>query len=254
MTSEPSTVPALERVADAAAVDALRLGHLSEHFDPFLRPFALDTLRTGGEVWVSRSGNDVDGLFLYLESEGFGSIFTLDRAVAEAFSTFHVGRSIYTDFPFGAAPETFGIYAVELGPIPPTHRFRHSVRFARDADRDAVLRLMRDVHGGVDDRWFRSMVRNDEVGFVVDGPAEIAGVAWVSVAGSTGRLHSISVRPRYRRTGVGTDLWHARAIWAERAGARRLLTEISDQNPGSRALSEAAGMRRVGELYRCVRA
>ncbi|HXQ94045.1 MAG TPA: GNAT family N-acetyltransferase [Thermoplasmata archaeon] len=245
-------VPVIERVPDARSARALPLGHLSEFFDPFLLPFALDTLRVGGEVWDSRAGDAVDGLFLYLDSEGFGSIFTRDPAVAQAFSTFHPGRSIYSDFPFGSAPEVYGVYEGDLASEPPGHRFRHAVRLALGPDREAVVRLMRDVHEVVDPRWFEPMVREDEVGFVVEGGNELAGAGWVSVASDHARLHSLTVRSRYRRTGVATDLWHARAAWAAQAGARRLVTEISDLNSGSRALAEAQGMRRVGQIYRCV--
>jgi RimJ/RimL family protein N-acetyltransferase len=246
-------VPVLERVTDETHARALSLDGLSEFFDPFLRPFLLDTLRSGGEAWVSRSGERVDGLFLYLEAETFGTIFTHDPAVADAFSTFHVGRSIYTAFPFGPFPEPFGIFVRELEGGSAPHRFRHAVRLARESDQAETIRLMRDVHGEVNEPWHRRPGRNDEACVVVDGMGELAGVAWVSVANGHGRLHSLSVRPRYRRTGVGTDLWHARALWAASAGARRLVTEISDQNAGSRALSERAGMRRVGEIYRCMR-
>jgi GNAT superfamily N-acetyltransferase len=253
MGPEAETVPEIVRVADPAEAAALRLAHLSEFFDPFLSAFALDTLRVGGEVWVSRSDLGVDGMFLYLESERFGSTFTRSPAVAEAFASFHPGASIFSDFPFGRASEVFGIYRCPLGEGELAHRFSHPVRAAGESDRDEVLRLMQDVHGVVDDRWFASIARPREVCFVVDGAAEVAGTGWVSVANGHARLHSLSVRPRYRRTRVGTDLWHARAAWARHAGAEDVLTEISDGNAASRAISEAGGMRRVGEIYRSVK-
>jgi GNAT superfamily N-acetyltransferase len=253
MDSGSGAAPGIERFGAAGDVGGAEFGHLSEYFDPFLVPFALDTLRVGGEVWVSRSPDGIDGLFLYAPSERFGSIFTRSPAVAEAFSTFHPGASIFSDFPFGAASETFGIYRVSLDGAPDGHRYSHPVRAADEGDRDGVVGLMRNVHGVVDDRWFDSLLREREMCFVVDGPAEIAGTAWVSVAHGHARLHSLSVRPRYRRTRVGTDLWHARVAWARHAGARQVLTEISDHNRPSQAIAEAGGMRRVGEIYRSVR-
>ncbi|MCI4370109.1 MAG: GNAT family N-acetyltransferase [Thermoplasmata archaeon] len=253
MTSPTPPVPALERVPDEPAVAALSLGHLSDYFDPFLVPFSLDTLRVGGEVWVSRTAAEVDGLFLYLESERFGSIFSRSPSVVDAFSTFHPGASIFSDFPFGRASEVFGIYRAAIGGSAEPHRYSHRVRAAEESDRDGVHALMRSVHGVVDDRWFASLTRERETCFVVEGTDELAGTGWVSVANVHARLHSLSVRPRYRRTHVGTDLWHARVAWAGHAGATEVVTEISDHNGGSRAISEGGGMRRVGEIYRSVK-
>jgi RimJ/RimL family protein N-acetyltransferase len=253
METGPDLLPAIERVPDPAAAQDLVFGHLSEFFDPFLLPFTLDTLRVGGEAWVSRSPGGVDGLFLYLDSEKFGSTFTRSPSVAEAFSTFHPGASIFSDFPFGRSSEVFGIFETPERTVPSPHRFSHAVRVAQESDRDEVVRLMRNVHGVVDDRWFATVRPAGETCFVVDGAGELAGAAWVAVANGHGRLHSLSVRPRYRRTRVGTDLWHVRMAWAHRVGADRVLTEISDHNTASRAIAEAGGMRRVGQIYRSVR-
>ncbi|MCI4326198.1 MAG: GNAT family N-acetyltransferase [Thermoplasmata archaeon] len=254
MVTDSSVVPGIGRIGDPGEVEPAEFGHLSEFFDPFLVPFAIDTLRVGGEVWVSRSEVGIDGLFLYVASERFGSIFTLSPAIAEAFSTFHPGASIFSDFPFGPSSEVFGMYRASLDDSPDPHRYSHRVRAAEESDRDDVLGLMRNVHGVVDERWFASLLREGETCFVVDGASELAGTGWVSVAGRSARLHSLTVRPRYRRTGVGTDLWQARVAWARNAGARDVLTEISDHNLPSRAIAEAGGMRRVGEIYRSVRA
>jgi GNAT superfamily N-acetyltransferase len=243
---------AVERVTDPSALGSLDLGGLSEFFDPFLSAFALDTLRVGGEVWLSARPGSVHGLFLYLESERSGSVFTRLRDVAESFAGLHAGSPVFSDFRLGAKSEAFQVFEGAPTGTAPAHQFRHPVRAAGDEDRDELLGLMRGVHGVVDDGWFRTVVREHEVGFVVDGDREIAGAGWVSVSNGVGRLHSLSVRPRYRRTRVGTDLWHARMRWAAGNGARRVVTEISEHNVGSRAIAEAGGMRRVGEIYRSV--
>ena len=62
-------------------------------------------------------------------------------------------------------------------------------------------------------------------------------------------MHSLAVRPMYRHLGLGTDLLFARLLWARAAGARSVLSEIADQNLPSRAVAEAGGMRRVGEIF-----
>lgn len=249
-SAEP--VRALGRVTEPAELGPLRFGDLSEFFDPFLSAFALDTLRVGGEVWVARPNGPVDGLFLYLESERSGSAFTRNREVAESFAALHPGSSIFSDFPLGARSEVFRIYEGTPEDRDPTHRYRHPVRAAKDTDGGELLGLMRGVHGVVDDGWFRTIVREHEVGFVVDGDGEVAGAGWVSVSNGVGRLHSLSVRPRYRRTGIGTDLWHARMRWAAGNFAGKVVTEISEHNGASQAIAESGRMRRVGEIYRSV--
>jgi hypothetical protein len=41
--------------------------------------------------------------------------------------------------------------------------------------------------------------------------------------------------------------------WARRAGAREILTEISEHNVGSRSIAIAGGMRPIGEIFLTVR-
>ncbi|MCI4370207.1 MAG: hypothetical protein L3J81_02625, partial [Thermoplasmata archaeon] len=175
-TAPSETLLPAERCPDLASLDELRLRGLSEFFDPFLGAFARDTLRTGGEVWVSRSGDSVDGLYLYLESERQGAVFTHSRPIAESFSARHSGSSTYSDFPLGTRSELFRIYEGTATGPDPSHRFRHPVRAGGDADRLEVLGLMRGVHGVVDDAWFTSIARENEVCFVVEGDRELAGV------------------------------------------------------------------------------
>jgi ribosomal protein S18 acetylase RimI-like enzyme len=247
---EPEPVARIERVADEDAARRLLLPGLSTYFGPFLHRFAIDTLRSRGEVWVSRSPSGVDGLFLYLEAERTGSIFTRSSAVAGTFASFRPGSSVYTEFRLGREREPYGIF---VGPTAARdHRFRHPVRPARESDRVGILSLLTSVYGAVAESWFDRVEREDELGFVVDGHAELAGAGWISLESGIGRLHSLAVRPRYRRLGIGSDLWHARAFAASHAGASALLTEIAELNVPSRRIAEAGGMRRVGAIYRCV--
>jgi GNAT superfamily N-acetyltransferase len=243
-------VPGLERISEPDSVGRLVLRGLSEFFDPLLPAFTRDTFRAGGEVWLSHSGGSVDGLFLYVESEKLGAAFTRSRPVAESFFALHPGSSTYADFPMGVRSEVFRLYEGSAVGNDFGHRFRHPVRPGAEGDRTEVLRLLRGVHGVVDDAWLTPMARDEEACFVVEGDGELAAAAWVSVSNAVGRLHSLSVRPRYRRTGMGTDLWHARMQWAAAGGARRVVTEISEHNVGSRAIAEAGGMRWVGQIYR----
>ena len=123
------------------------------------------------------------------------------------------------------------------------------VRTIREEDRTAVARLLVEQFGPVDPRWLGSMPPAGEKGFAVEVAGQIAGVGWVSLVNGQGRLHSLSVRPGYRRLGVGTDLWQARVLWSRASGAGRVITEVSEQNLPSLAIAAQGGMRNAGRMF-----
>jgi GNAT superfamily N-acetyltransferase len=233
--------------------EALRLPDLSEHFQPFLHHFMRESLRCGGEVQVSTTAGEPDGIFLYHDVEREASIFTRDRAVAEAFHRLRDHVSVFSEVEVAARSDVFLVYAADLGERTTGHRFSHSVRAAVRRDRPAVLALLRGVYDQVDERWLESAPYQYEACFVVDGAGELAGAGWVTVVNGHGRLHSLTVGPRYRRSGVGWDLFWARLQWCQHAGATHVISEISEHNVASRAIAEAGGMRAIGKMYRSQR-
>jgi len=245
----PDSGSSLRTVTRPDELDSLALRDLSDFFNPFLPHFMREALRCGGEVCVSVAGSEVDGILLYHDVEKLASIFTRDRAVAERFFQLRDPVGVYSEFELSPRSGVFDIYAAEHPSWNGSRRFAHPVRVAQSSDLEPILALMKEVYGRVDERWLESFPRGAEACFVVDGSDELAGAAWAAVANGHGRLHSLTVRPRYRRTGVGTDLWYARMWWTRRAGAGPVLTEIADQNLPSRAIAEAGGMRRLGRIY-----
>jgi GNAT superfamily N-acetyltransferase len=234
-------------------LDDFTLGDLSDFFNPFLRHFMGEALRCGGDVQFSAFGREVTGIFLYHDVENEASIFTRDRELAERFHAARERVPVFSDFELEPRSEVYHIYAADHPGWPDGHRFSHPVRVARPDDRPAAIELLREVYGRVDERWVASFPPGREECFVVDGSDELAGVGWASVINGEGRLHSLSVRPRYRRTGVGRDLFYARMGWTRRAEAIRVISEISEHNIASRAIAETGGMRAVGKIYRSVR-
>jgi len=222
---------------------------LSPWFNPFLPHFVYETLRCGGEVWCVRDGESLAGLTLHDPAENVTSVFTRKRALAEERVGTRETRAVYSDFRFDGPAECYGIYTGPVGPAGPAHRFRHAVRPVREEDLSPVADLMREVEGNVDDRWFRGVLDTPEAGFLIEVGSRLAGVGWVAVLGRRARLHSLAVRPMYRHLGLGADLLFARLLWAQRAGASEVLSEIADRNVASRAIAESGGMRRVGEIF-----
>lgn len=236
-------------MTSAEEIPGSGFGDLSEFFNPFLNRFAREALRGGGEVWLSKESLTVKGLFLYNTVERVGSIFTRDGTLAAAFFGVKDRASLFSEFPLGTKPEIYHIYAAEPSGDPNPHRFAHPVRLARATDRPAIVRMLNQMYGQIDTSWLRASSPEGDQCFVVEVGGEIVGAAWVSVVGPHGRLHSLSVKPHYRRIGIGTDLWHARMQWARRAGARQVITEIWEHNAPSLAIATAGGMRRIGRIF-----
>lgn len=234
-----------------AELERLRLAGLSDSFDPWLSRFARDAWRCGGEVRVvADAAGPVRALYLFHPFEGEASVFTREAALAESLRRLRPGTALYSDFRLGAPSVEFIVYAGPTGSVPGRHRFRHPVRLASAGDRSGVAAVLRQVDGSVDEGWIATASAGSEDCLVVDGSGELAGVGWASRTGGHGRLHSLAVRPAYRRAGIGTDLFFARCAWLRTNGARWLITEIATANAASRAIAEAGALRPVGHLYR----
>jgi ribosomal-protein-alanine N-acetyltransferase len=239
----------LHLVVDSSEVDALPIGDLSDWFNPFLRGFMRETLRTNGEVWLSTPNGRVDGIFLYGPADRAGSIFTRSRSLAETFLGLRRNLGIFSELDLGPGGEIFHLYAADLRRWSPGHRFRFPIRIAGSADLPAVAALVREVYGRSDEGWFRTLPSGTDRCFVAEVRDRIVGVGWASTAADQGRLHTLAVHPRYRRLGIGTDLAFARLLWLRAAGSARALSEIADSNAPSRAIAERLGMVPVGRLF-----
>jgi GNAT superfamily N-acetyltransferase len=249
----PSAPSRLRRVSDPLQLAGTPLVGLSEPFEPFLTHFAQETLRCGEEVWLAESEGRTKGLFLCHGGERVASVFTRERAIADAFFRLRDHIGVYSDFSLSPNAEVFHVYETPVVTADVRPGFTHPVRAAREDDRPALVRLMTELYGTFDARWLDPVDRSGEKCFVVEVGGVLVGAAWVSVVPGNARLHSLSVRPGFRRMGVGTDLWSARVQWARLAGAARVVTEISEHNVASRAIATAGGMRPVGELFLSLR-
>lgn len=222
---------------------------LSPWFNPFLPHFVRETERTGGRVrWVTERER-LSAIVLDDPTERVSSIFSRSPGLARGLVAARGTWSAYSDFLFDGPHEAYRVYSISLTGSPSLHRFRHRVRPVGEPDIARVVDLVQEVHGRVDPRWFRSAPDSPETGFVVEVGPRLAGVGWVAVAGRSARLHSLAVRPAYRRLGIGSDLLFARLLWAASAGATEALSEIAEGNRPSCSVAEAGGMHSVGELY-----
>ena len=222
---------------------------LSGYFAPFLPHFAAETVAAGGSVLAALGPDGIDGLFLRRESERIGSIFARTPDAAARLYRTRGPMAVYSEHRLDPEPETYSVLAADLPGSGPSHRFLHAVREAGPAEAAVVERLLTDVYGRADSAWLAASWSPPEHCLLAEIGGRPVGVAWVTVVGPLARFHSLSVLPRYRRIGIGTDLWHARALRARAAGASRAITEIAESNAASVAISTAGGMRRIGQVF-----
>jgi RimJ/RimL family protein N-acetyltransferase len=246
---EPPAEPISSFVLDLAEVATQLDGvDLSDWFNPFLLGFARETIRAGGRAVVARQRDRIVGLGLTDPVERMASVFARSRPVVETLAGEPSEAAVYSEVDLGRAREVYGIHVARLA-AEPLHRFRHPVRLLAPSDLPRAAALLEEVYGSSAERWLAIASEEGERGLGAEVDGSLAGVAWVLVVGPHARLHGLTVRPGFRRLGIGTDLAFARLTYAWQAGARLALSEISERNGPSRAIAERAGMRATGRLF-----
>ncbi|HEV2231082.1 MAG TPA: FAD-dependent oxidoreductase, partial [Thermoplasmata archaeon] len=115
-------------------VENLRLPSLSDWFDPFLRRFLADALRTGGSAEVAEGSRGVLGVFLMSREEGVASLFTRSRPVAAQYVERLAPGGLYTDAPWLTEGERIDVLAADLRDWELSSPLRHSIRIAGAED------------------------------------------------------------------------------------------------------------------------
>jgi len=243
MSGDAASLRVLEEFRALDRVD------LSTRFNPFLAHFAREAIRCGGDVRVVPGGGSIAGLIVSDPVERIASVFTRSPELAERCVRDRGTFGVYSEHPLEPAREALDLLHRSFGREPAEFRFRHPLRPYVREDLSAVLELMREVYGPVNERWYECLPNPSEAGFVSEVDGRLAGVAWVTYVPGHARLHSLTVRAPYRRVGIGTDLLFARLLWAYRSGAADVLSEVSASNAASQAIAGRAGMHRVGQIY-----
>jgi len=230
-------------------VPGLSSADLSPWFNPFLPRIVRESHRGGGEVRILRDGPEIRALAVSDPAERVTSLFTRSRPISERLVAERGSAGMFADFSFDPSAETYDVLRVVVKEDGPPYRFRHPIRTVASDDLGSVIELLRQVYGGVNERWFREPPVGVEQGFLCELSGRVAGVGWVAVDGAHARLQSLTVSPPYRGLGVATDLVAARLLWAQRMGATEVLSEIAHDNVPSQLAARRLGFTQVGELY-----
>ena len=223
-------------------------------FQPYLEYWIKETLEIGGEAHVSETatGNG-SGLFLYDDYEKAGSIFTRSREVFDYFYKLKPFKSIYAELQTEYPKEIYDIHTIDLEGNSLDHTFSHAISVADGQQVEEIRQFMLSTHPGTNPRWIDVALRNGDRCVAVRLGAEIAGAGWLSLVNGIGRLHSLFVKPRFRKIGVGLDILFARLLWLKSKHARMALSEISVNNLQSSRISARGGMSVSGHVYQYFR-
>ncbi len=189
------------------------------------------------------------GLFLYDDYEKAGSIFTRSREVFDYFYKLRSFKSIYAELQTEHPKEVYDIHTMDVENNSLDHTFSHPVSVVGIEQIEEIQQFMLSTHPGTNPRWIDVALRNGDRCVTVQLGDEIAGAGWLSLANGIGRLHSLFVKPRFRKIGVGQDILFARLLWLKSKHARMALSEISVNNLESSRISTRGGMKASGQVY-----
>lgn len=218
-------------------------------FEPYLGYFVKETLEVGGDAYVARDPEGVCGLFIYDDSEKTGTVFTRSREVFDHFYGLKPFNLLFSELRTEHESEPYDIYTIGLEESPIAHRFSHEISMPQEGQREELERFMLATHPGINKRWVRVALKNGDRCFAVKLGDEIAGAGWASLVNGVGRLHSLYVRPQFRRTGIGEDILYARLLWLKSKRARSAFSEISHNNAPSARVATKGQMKASGQMF-----
>ena len=219
-------------------------------FDPYLQYFIKEILEIGGETYVSRASNGaVSGIFMYDDFERLGTIYTRSREVFDYFYELKPFNFLFSEMKTELESEIYDIYTVELENLALVHRFSYEISMAEKEHISEIERFMALTHPGINKRWVSVALKNGDRCFIVRLNNEIAGLGWLSLINGVGRLHSLYVKPQFRRIGMGEDILNARLLWLKSKHARSAFCEISRYNVASSGNVMKAQMMVSGQVF-----
>jgi len=251
VTLEGKTDVKISRVRKFSDMESLTPGG-SKYFSPFLPVFAKRALAENDPVLIARSGTALLGTAVLDRESDLGSIFAFDEVVAKAFRKRLRLRDFFvevdgTNWDLSPA-QRIGLFAVlELHDPRPFPYDSVRIRAMRRESLMEVIELAEQVYRGKAAKWVRSCFEGGDIGFVAVDSSRVIGFGFATIAGSDARLHTLTVAPEYRSSGLGTDIMAARLSVLSALGVRRVVVEIAHENIASMRIATRAGFTKVGE-------
>ncbi len=219
-------------------------------FEPYLQYFVREILGIDGEAYAARTPEGVvSGVFLYDDSEKTGTIYTRSRRVFDYFYRLRPFDFLFAEMKTEHESEIYDIYRVDIGSLAIDHRFSHEISIAGPEDACEIEQFMVSTHPGANRKWVGVALDDGDKCFIVRLGKEIAGLGWLSIVEGIGRLHSLYVKPQFRKIGIGEDILYARLLWLKSKGAHSAFSEISRHNSPSSRIALKGQMTACGEIF-----
>lgn len=223
-------------------------------FEPYLKYNIKEILEIGGEAYVSNTPDGVvSGVFIYDDYEKGGTIYTRSREVFDYFYQLKPFNSLFSEMQTELENEIYDIYTLNLENLVVVPKFSYEISVAQGSQIDEIEKFMASTHPRINKKWVNVALKNEDRCFFVRLNNEIVGAGWLSLVNDFGRLHTLYVRPQFRRLGIGEDILNARLIWLKSKHARLVFTEISRYNVASARNVLKAGMRVSGQVFQYFR-
>src|SRR5205809_3567205 len=219
-------------------------------FEPYLPYLLRETLGADGEAYISTtSDGTITGIFQYDDAEKTGTIYTRSKTVFDYFYELRPANFLFAELKTEHESEVYDIYTIDLENLSVVHRFSYEISIAEEGDVDEIGQFMASAHPGINRRWVNVALNEGERCFFVRLGKEIAGLGWLSIVNNIGRLHSLHVKPKFRRIGIGEDILFARLLWLRSKRARSAFSEISRGNSPSSRIAGKGRMKPSGPIF-----
>jgi GNAT superfamily N-acetyltransferase len=241
--------PEVFRVQNTSDIDFVFPDGFS-FFEPYLQYFVREILGIDGEAYAARTPEGVvSGMFLYDDSEKTGTIYTRSRRVFDYFYRLRPFDFLFAEMKTEHESEIYDIYRVDIGSLAIDHRFSHEISIAGPEDACEIQQFMVSTHPGANRKWVDVALDDGDKCFIVRLGKEIAGLGWLSIVERIGRLHSLYVKPQFRKIGIGEDILYARLLWLKSKGAHSAFSEISRHNSPSSRIALKGNMTACGQIF-----
>lgn len=223
-------------------------------FEPYLQYHIREILEIDGEAYVSRTSEGViSGIFIYDTFERGGTVYTSSREVFEYFYGLKPFDFLFSEMKTELENEIYDIYTADINNLANVHRFSYEISVTDNENVAEIEQFMSLTHPGINKKWVKVALKQGERCFVVRLSDDIAGLGWVSLVNGVGRLHSLYVKPQFRRIGIGEDILNARLLWLRSKRAHSVFTEISRNNVPSSNNVMKAHMSVSGQVFQYFR-
>jgi ribosomal protein S18 acetylase RimI-like enzyme len=219
-------------------------------FAPYLPLNIKETLEVGGEAHIAKTQDDiVSGVFIFDNFEKVGTIYTRSRQVFDFFYGLKQFNYLFSELETELEKEIYDVYTKDMAHFSLGHGFTYEISHMDRGNISGVEQFMLQTHRGINPRWVSVAFKNGERCLTVRLSDEIVGVGWVSLVNGIGRLHSLYVKPQYRRMGMGEDILNARLFWLKANQACSVFTEVSRLNVPSANNILKAGLKVSGQVF-----